>query len=231
MGERDRLVAAWKVGPRAEQIASLGEQVVAAEGDLVALSELRAEASGTEVIRERMELAAAEGVAQVRREAAEQGVSLPDVDDGSLGPRLASRAEATAALLANSLSSSAQRRAVALSGGGLEAATVATEVRETLSGLSDAFLEEQLGGSIVQATNEGRRAQIGEGQVGATRIYASELLDANTCGPCRAVDGREFGSLAAAEGEYPTGGYRDCEGGLRCRGTLVAVFDEAPATV
>lgn len=30
--------------------------------------------------------------------------------------------------------------------------------------------------------------------------------------------------LAAAEADYPLGGYLECEGGLRCRGTLVAVY-------
>jgi hypothetical protein len=64
-----------------------------------------------------------------------------------------------------------------------------------------------------------------------SQIYASELLDANCCSPCIAEDGRQFESLEEAARSYPTGGYRNCEGGPRCRGTLVAVYDEAAPTV
>lgn len=63
------------------------------------------------------------------------------------------------------------------------------------------------------------------------RIYASELLDRSTCGPCSLVDGREYASEAAARLDYPHGVYRACEGGARCRGTLVFVWStEEPAT-
>jgi len=41
------------------------------------------------------------------------------------------------------------------------------------------------------------------------------------------VDGREYGpDISAAERDYPTGGYKECKGGPRCRGTLVAVYAE-----
>jgi hypothetical protein len=53
--------------------------------------------------------------------------------------------------------------------------------------------------------------------------FASELLDTNTCGPCMANDGREYGSLEAAARDYASGGFVACEGGPRCRGTLVLV--------
>lgn len=63
------------------------------------------------------------------------------------------------------------------------------------------------------------------------RIYASELLDRSTCGPCSLVDGREFPTEAAARIDYPHGVYRNCEGGARCRGTLVFVWEtEEPPT-
>lgn len=63
-------------------------------------------------------------------------------------------------------------------------------------------------------------------------IYASELLDRRTCDPCGRVDGREYASWAAALVDYPAGQYRDCEGGDRCRGTLVTVSAREPrATV
>lgn len=62
-------------------------------------------------------------------------------------------------------------------------------------------------------------------------IYASELLDRNTCLPCSHVDGRQYASMAAAFADYPgAGAYRACEGGTRCRGTLVYVWNEEPAS-
>jgi hypothetical protein len=56
------------------------------------------------------------------------------------------------------------------------------------------------------------------------RIYASELLDQATCGPCQQADGRQYTSEAEAAADYPDGGYRACSGGHRCRGTLVYVW-------
>lgn len=62
-------------------------------------------------------------------------------------------------------------------------------------------------------------------------VYASELLDGNTCTPCRDVDGTRYESLADAMTEYPDAGPMvNCRGGDRCRGTLVLVWDEADAT-
>jgi hypothetical protein len=64
------------------------------------------------------------------------------------------------------------------------------------------------------------------------RIYASELLDSRTCGPCSMIDGREFVDEAEARLYYPGGFYVRCEGGTRCRGTLVRVWNtEAAPTV
>ncbi|MEG1971444.1 MAG: hypothetical protein RR101_15135, partial [Burkholderiaceae bacterium] len=63
-------------------------------------------------------------------------------------------------------------------------------------------------------------------------VYASELLDGNTCGPCAEIDGRTYVDLDAALADYPGGGgYVACSGGSRCRGTLVLVHGaEAPPT-
>lgn len=62
-------------------------------------------------------------------------------------------------------------------------------------------------------------------------VYASELLDRNTCEPCSIVDGRDYGTLDAARVDYPLGTYVECDGGSRCRGTLVIVWStEAPPT-
>ncbi|QKY79770.1 capsid maturation protease [Arthrobacter phage Bumble] len=61
-------------------------------------------------------------------------------------------------------------------------------------------------------------------------IWASELLDGATCGPCQAIDGKEYASLEEARADYPHGGYARCDGDARCRGTLVYQFPIGSAT-
>jgi hypothetical protein len=58
----------------------------------------------------------------------------------------------------------------------------------------------------------------------AKGYYASELLDKATCDPCSIIDGTQYDTLAQAKADYPNGGYKDCLGGDRCRGTIVAVW-------
>lgn len=85
---------------------------------------------------------------------------------------------------------------------------------------------EDLGRQAVHVAHGAGRAKQME-SVGPTpkEVYASELLDGRTCGPCRAIDGRSYGSLREALFDYPNaGGYRDCKGQSRCRGTLVVVW-------
>jgi len=60
-----------------------------------------------------------------------------------------------------------------------------------------------------------------------TEIYASELLDGETCDACARVDGKEYETMADALVEYETGGYGACKGGSRCRGTLISVYGYA----
>lgn len=64
-------------------------------------------------------------------------------------------------------------------------------------------------------------------------VYASELLDRNTCAPCGELDGQQYDTLEDGLQDYPgAGGYIGCEGGSRCRGTLVIVWEsEAGATL
>jgi hypothetical protein len=72
--------------------------------------------------------------------------------------------------------------------------------------------------------NTGRKEVFDAGDPNS--LYASELLDSNTCESCVEIDGTEYPDLDAAEADYPTGGYMDCYGGPRCRGTLVGVYGE-----
>jgi len=82
---------------------------------------------------------------------------------------------------------------------------------------------DQLGGALSNAQNTARIATMRSAPVAA--YYADETLDQNTCGPCADVDGKWLGNdLDNVEELYPNGGYRDCEGRERCRGTVVAVW-------
>lgn len=108
---------------------------------------------------------------------------------------------------------------------------VRAAVRGRLEGLSDAPELDAARQEAHRATGLGRQ-QAAEEVPTPARIYASELLDRNTCGPCSLVDGREYGGIEAATADYPTGRYRNCLGGDRCRGTLVCVWpEEAEPTI
>jgi hypothetical protein len=71
-------------------------------------------------------------------------------------------------------------------------------------------------------------------QPGAARctLQATEVLDLHTCEPCIAIDGTVFGysddpiAVAAALAAYPVGGYINCLGKERCRGTLIARYEK-----
>jgi hypothetical protein len=97
--------------------------------------------------------------------------------------------------------------------------------------LSDSYLQDQLGGVLMQAQNSARRTVFGGAPEGGT-LYASELLDGVTCIPCRDLDGTEFDTIESATESYPSGGYWECLGGARCRGTLIwTAPTESPASV
>lgn len=221
---RDGLLAAW-AEVRAAQIDELVD-AIAATDDLAELAAIAATPAGADALLAAMDELLSEGAASALSEAAAQGAALPDPDLADARALLESRAEATAALLARSLSETAARQAVARTGGALAPAEVAAEVRAHLEGLSDAYLLDQLGGALTAAQMSGRRAAMHGGEAPGTRYYASELLDSATCSVCVGLDGTEYASLQEAERDYPTGGAAGCLGGPRCRGTLVALYPD-----
>jgi hypothetical protein len=105
---------------------------------------------------------------------------------------------------------------------------VAQEVRAHLSGLKHQWTQDQLRGAVQMAQTAGRLATFEQRLPGTVtaRPYASELLDVNTCSACMEIDGQEFADFAEARTHYASGGYFRCEGGPRCRGTVVVVLDE-----
>jgi len=176
---------------------------------------------------------AIQGARDVQNEASRQGfhVELPDL--GQISEMQVARAAAIDQALANALSVSAQNNALRLASGvkaKLSMQQLADKVKARLAQMSDSYLNDQLGGALTAAMNSGRRATL-QGDSTPKTIYASEILDNNTCAPCAAEDGTIFYSLDDAETDYPSGGFVECAGGPRCRGTLIAVYGESETTL
>jgi hypothetical protein len=102
------------------------------------------------------------------------------------------------------------------------------QVIEDLRQLSPQPLLGTLARPVVQQADTIGRAAAMVDLPKAASYYASELLDKRTCTPCHDIDGREYPTIGDARVDYPAGGYRLCEGGDRCRGTIVAVWQETP---
>jgi hypothetical protein len=222
----DDLVSAWRTNVQALQIDELVGQVRSAVDvdDLVSLSRLSATPLGQDMLKGSMMELAEDSVVGAKKEALAQGVKIGTVNIATnVQPLLEARAEATANLLSRGIADSASRAAVNL-GAGVTADVAADSVRAHLEGLSDAYLRDMLGGAMTQAQNTGRREVFKEKPA---VIYASELMDKNTCEVCAEIDGKKYVDITEAEKDYPTGGHKDCLGGPRCRGTLVAIYEEA----
>jgi hypothetical protein len=166
---------------------------------------------------------------EMQREAERQGIQVPlwdlenDLTAAAGVDILRSVARATARSLGLSMVQSATRRAMTFVGSKRSGRDVAETVNEDLKSRSSAGPREQIGGAMSAAQNTGRMAVL---SVAPQGVYvATESLDQNTCAPCRSIDGTEFTSLSAASEAYPSGGYVSCQGGGRCRGTMIAVWN------
>ncbi len=156
-----------------------------------------------------------------------QGVDLdPGVPDEVL---LRSRADATARLIAQGYAAGAGREALRLAGAGQQAAE--RGVRDRLDGLtasatSRGFVADHLSAAMFTAEAEGRHAsfQQAEGRSGI-RFMATEVSDSSTCERCAEIDGTKWESYAEARRHYPGVGFKDCLGGIRCRGRLLVLND------
>lgn len=226
----DELVAAW-AAVTAAQIDELTGQVetVVTEGAPAGLATLTATPTeGAALLEEAMITQAESGAQHVADEAAEQGVKIqPAPIEEGLAADLSAGAAVTAAFLAAGLAASAGREALRVWAPGMSATDVGKQVRTHLEGLSDATLRSELGGQLWAGENEGRFATLELAESKGKKpsaIVADETRDANTCDACRDVDGRRFDTLTEAQAAYPFGGYRDCAGRARCRGTLNVVW-------
>lgn len=219
------LLAQW-TAVVTDWITQLVRQVreLLAGGDRTRLAELQVTtATATGVLQDAMLRMGETGAQAVVTEAAAQDVELsaviPARDD------YADDATLTVDLLARGLETSAAREAQRIAGPEPDADAVADGVRTHLESLTDAEPKRVLGGALHGAMNAGRAATLAAGPLGA--IYASEVNDVNTCGPCAAIDGRwicNTDDLAPLFKLYPLTGYVDCEGGIRCRGTFTGAW-------
>jgi len=145
--------------------------------------------------------------------------------------QLQATAVAVTALLASSLANAAGRRALQVLTPEATGDEVAADVTEHLTGLSDRYLRDNLGGALTAAQNAGRFAtmQALEDQGFDARYVAVEYNDASLCALCAKIDGHQYDTVQDALQDYPSGGFKDCLGGPRCRGTVVPIWDAARA--
>lgn len=180
---------------------------------------------GAVKLRMAMMTLAALAAQRVVDEAAHQGVNIGPISISE--DQVHEFAKAVATSLAKRLLLAAGREALRRMTPSSTSAEVVQGVRQHLESFSDRDELDQLGGALTNAQNSARIATLRSAPEAA--YYADETLDKNTCAYCRQVDGRWLGNdLDKVERLYPNGGYIDCEGGPRCRGTVVAVF--RPAT-
>lgn len=229
----DDTVEAWAEiqAAQRQQITSAVQAAVEAD-DITRLDTLAVDTTPAgNLLYGRMQVYALRAGRTQQAEAEAQGVDIPgwSLDDeavtaAAIRDKLRQIATTTARLLGVGLVQSAVRQAMRLWGSG-PAEQIVGQVDEHLAGLSTAAVEEQIGGAMTAAQNEGRMAVL---QVAPPATYvSSEILDSSSCQPCREVDGTEYTSLAEARAAYPVGGYMGCLGGSRCRGTLVTVWGDA----
>jgi hypothetical protein len=218
-GQRN-LTDAWMTGVRPRQVSAVGDAIRSTNpSNAAALGQVAVPVLGEDVLFSAMALAAQDSLSSAQSEMIAQGVSPPDVDVDEAALR--SRARGMASMLASSLSDSARRNALRMSSGAISAGTLADEVTNSLNSLSDSWLLNQLGAAISAAVNQSRLAVFTSGD--GEKMFASEILDTATCGPCIAIDGKLL-SRTEASMLYASGSYIYCDGHERCRGTIVATF-------
>jgi hypothetical protein len=211
---------------RADVLAAVEDAV--AGGDVTGLADVRVDTGpAAALLAGALERAAATAAGRMRAEAAAQGVTIPKrlAASGPWTQRLTAVAKATASVVAAGLVMAAARAALRVFTPGRRPGEVTAAVADHLSGLSGRFVADQLGGALTAAQNAGRLAAVEAAPV-EPRLFASEILDKATCGPCQRIDGHEYESLDEARAAYANGGYSGCEGGLRCRGIVAAVWKD-----
>lgn len=224
-----KLTASWASVSK-DQKAEVLTQVKAAvkAGDYAALGAMSVGVgAAAALIFKTMNDVAKTASGQAQKEIEDQGQSMtgePEIDND----RLEGIATALAGVLSAGYTAFAARTALQNWSPDATESTVAAAVETALDGLGDASLSDTLGAALSTAQNEGRAATFAAAT--EATYYASEIMDSATCGECSAIDGHQYDNLAEASADYASGGYVGCDGGMRCRGILVAVFGDATTT-
>lgn len=222
----DRTVERWSAEVSAPQQASLTEQVrdAVSQANLSALVHLHAPTLGVDLLTSAMRDMAAAATAAVIAEAGGQGVQL-EVPPPLAAISLSSWASAAADLIASGLALGTARESMRLWRPLSQAGAVVDGLSAYFTGLTDAGLRSTIGGALSRALNLGRLNGYAQKPPDVTlQLIADERLDANTCKPCRHIDGEVLPSPEAAALAYGGAGYLYCEGRERCRGTVRGVW-------
>lgn len=225
--EITKLLGGWDE-VKNQQIIDLKNQIQVAvdNGSVERVAGVMTTVTGSELILKHMTTMMENSVVLAKQEAAAQGIQLPTIDTVDVVRSLQKQSAAMGQIMARSISNSAATQALTRYGvENLSGADVADAVGEHLDALSPSYADDMLGGALNQAQNQGRAAVFD--QAPPSSVYSSELLDQSTCINCEEIDGHDYASLADAQEDYPQGGFAECLGGPRCRGTLVAVYEEA----
>lgn len=99
---------------------------------------------------------------------------------------------------------------------------IAERVQGHLATLTQARPAQAFGAALTAAQHGGRVATMAAAGRHIEYWEATEVLDTNTCSPCRGIDGKRFYTLGEVDRYYPVAGYLGCDGLSRCRGTVVA---------
>lgn len=212
--------------------AQVREQIIAGADTPEELTGITVDTEGAaDILRDAMTSLAERAGKSLQREAERQGVTVPewtlpdDTVTAAVGGRrlLDSVARMTADLMATSVVQTAKRVVTGLFTRDATPEALAAEVDRVLTEGQDGLIKSQIGTAMSTAQTAGRQAVLEVAPPG--EYYASEILDRNTCAPCKAVDGEQFGDLERAIKAYPVMGYKDCVGpryGNSCRGMIVA---------
>lgn len=228
-GSLDDLVTEWETlgeTQRAELAAQIEKAVDDEQPDALGALVLPG-AAGAALLLAAMLTVAQAAADDMVTAAAAQGVKLSATE--VLEADLSEVSDAVAAAMADGTSAAAGRTAAQLLGTGT-GRHIADQVVAWLSGLTDRFLRDQLGGALSAAQHVGRNKALDQ-FTGNVEWYASEVNDTNACAPCRSIDGHRFDTEAEADAAYGSGKYSGCLAGARCRGQLIPILgsDQAKA--
>ena len=219
----DNLLHLWTTKVKPAQLAEINSSLAAmGSNDVEAMSNLSLTVMGDEDMYRILRQAADEASAAAVSEVVAQGEAPPTVSWDKIDADLKSRSRAMASLLAQSFSDAASRYAIRRANASVTSQELADDVIGDLSSLTDAWLKDQLGGVVQAAVNQSRLEVYNSTDDDPT-LWASEILDTNTCRNCAAIDGQQLDQINAAK-LYASGGYVNCLGRERCRGTVVATY-------